>query len=304
MDTWLTVGRIGFVGRTNDRLREILNRAYGASWRKTHLLNGKPLSWREALEQYEFSYYLHFRANPRLAERVRSTASEIYDNEPSNVDSGLDYAVQETRASHYQDIAIRRALTKLELEKQGTAYDSAQLPRISIFHGDRLCQVRSSSSDFPELSPGEVPFHEPGQIMGPYRAGFWKPGTIEAFWQNNKVLQIKDLRHDDALVPPNGRYSIGRKELDVLTLHWCTFGSERPTIYGVGEIERSTSTDRFYVHSHSPYMEAEYISSTDYRDRISQDFTQTDFILRTAEQLPPRAVRTLARFTTSLEYVA
>ena len=41
------------------------------------------------------------------------------------------------------------------------------------------------------LSPGVVPFHEPGSIAAPQLKGWWKSGTIESFWQSNKRLQVR-----------------------------------------------------------------------------------------------------------------
>jgi nicotinate-nucleotide adenylyltransferase len=73
-----------------------------------------------------------------------------------------------------QDIAVRIALKSLKRK----------------FEGDRLIQIRGNRSEGSFLSPGVVPFHKPEAIEQPELQGWWGPGTVESFWQSNKVLQI------------------------------------------------------------------------------------------------------------------
>ena len=39
-------------------------------------------------------------------------------------------------------------------------------------------------------SPGRVPFHMPGVLLDPELEGWWQPGSVESFYQSNKVLQV------------------------------------------------------------------------------------------------------------------
>jgi hypothetical protein len=88
----------------------------------------------------------------------------------------LDYTVQETGRTHVQDIAIRRVVARLGRQ----------------FEGDQLIQIRDALGDHPlsmALSPGQVPFHRPDVILLPEIEGWWLPGSVESFYQSNKLLQ-------------------------------------------------------------------------------------------------------------------
>ena len=75
-----------------------------------------------------------------------------------------------------QDIAIRRCV----------------LRRGVWFRGDKLIRIRQEKGDHQLsiiLSPGRVPFHRADLIVKPEIEGWWEPGTIEAFYQSNRMLQ-------------------------------------------------------------------------------------------------------------------
>lgn len=171
---WQVVERPGFAGRHRDRQDQYRDTLYGAgNWRLAHQVDGRYYDWLEALENfYEEAYYQYFLANPDTLDWLVREASEVYDNAPSNVQSGLDYTKQEASSNHMQDISIRRVVHRLGRQ----------------FQGSRLLQVRSKNSRGARLSPGVVPFHRGEWILQPEIAGWWKPGSIESFWQSNKVL--------------------------------------------------------------------------------------------------------------------
>ena len=50
---------------------------------------------------------------------AQETACEVYDNSFTNIESGLDYNIQETYSTHLQDVFIRRALKILGKEFKG-----------------------------------------------------------------------------------------------------------------------------------------------------------------------------------------
>lgn len=170
------VDRVGYVGSKRGEFVDRLNKLYGADgWTIGYVLDGKALSRDEALVLYEKSYEIFLKNNPSITNRLVNEAREIYDTAPSNVESGLDYHKQEDVRSHLQDIAIRRAMKTLGLS----------------FKGDKLMQVREAGSDFPELSPGKVPFAlSQDKIILPiqYEADWIQPGSVEDFWQNNKYV--------------------------------------------------------------------------------------------------------------------
>ncbi len=174
---WVFLERPGFAGKKRDQLTDALNVAYGVdNWKIAHEVEGKYYSWLEAVTLfYEEAYFEHFKENPDILDWLCQTASDVYDNAKSNVKSGLDYTIQESTSNHMQDIAIRRVVKRLN----------------RAFQGDKLLQIRGRWAKGGILSPGVVPFHRPEWILQPELVSWWQPGSIESFWQSNKVLLIK-----------------------------------------------------------------------------------------------------------------
>jgi hypothetical protein len=180
--TWQTViDRPGQFGRKRDRLYAEYDEAYGKGlWRVAWEI---PLSHTilyldmpGAMALYEDAYHAFFYSQPDTLAALICEAENVYDDAPSNIHSGFDYASQETCLNHLQDISIRRAVLRL-----GT-----------WFKGDKLIQVRHSKGAHPlslGLSPGKVPFHRTDLIRQPEMTGWWIPGSIESFYQSNKVVQ-------------------------------------------------------------------------------------------------------------------
>jgi hypothetical protein len=103
--------------------------------------------------------------------------AECYDNNVTNVGSGLDYTRQENKSNHYQDISVRRVLARCGLWFTGR---KKELLHIRHDSEQGLGQI---------LSPGRVPFHLPFLIKQPELNGWWNPHSLEAWYQANKVLQ-------------------------------------------------------------------------------------------------------------------
>lgn len=125
---------------------------------------------------YEDAYYHFLNQNPNILVELLQVASDVYDDAPSNVKSGLNYLHQETGSTHIQDISLRRCVLRLG----------------SHFQGDQLVQIRDKKGTHPLsliLSPGQVPFHLPPLIRQPEIDGWWKPGSAESYYQSNKVVQ-------------------------------------------------------------------------------------------------------------------
>lgn len=166
-------------GKRAEGVARLDERYGGGNWTIGYILDGRVLSRDDALKLYEQSYENFLRANPAITERLIREAKDIYDTAPSNVQSGLDYHKQEDTRSHLQDIAIRRALKNMGLS----------------FQGEKLMQVRDVGSDFPELSPGKVPFVSPKSSiikLRPYVADWVEKGSVEDFWQNNKFVFVRN----------------------------------------------------------------------------------------------------------------
>ncbi|NHJ47243.1 MAG: hypothetical protein FK733_05590 [Asgard group archaeon] len=175
-DEWAILGRPGYAGKKKrHRRKELLDKYGEGNWKIAHLVEDKLLSRDEALVHFENSYQDFFEKNPEILDWLVTYAEEIYDTAPSNVDSGLDYSIQETTAAHLHDIAIRRVLKKLEKKFQGKA----------------LLQIRGEESEGYVLSTGLIPFYKPDIILKPELRGWWKKKSIEAYWQSNKVLAVR-----------------------------------------------------------------------------------------------------------------
>lgn len=174
---WSTLYRPGYAGRQGSRRDRQRDEVYGpGNWRTAFEWGGRTILYDEALLLYEDAYFEHLKTNPEVLEWLLNTAYEVYDNSDSNVFSGTDYRIQEAGSTHLQDISIRRCLIRLGLE----------------FRGDHLVEIRGKRSGGFRLNPGQVPFHRPELIVQPEFKSWWNPGSIESFWQANKVLQVKE----------------------------------------------------------------------------------------------------------------
>lgn len=176
---WRVVGRPGYVGKRAASKQAELNRTYGpGNWRIGYAWHGKTITRDQALQLYVEAYVKHFAKNADVLDWLVTTARDVYDISPTDVESGTDFSIQKESATHLQDIAVRIAVKRL-----GRA-----------FEGARLIQIRGKQSDGSILSPGVVPFHQLDAISTPELRGWWKSGTIESFWQSNKILQIREWK--------------------------------------------------------------------------------------------------------------
>lgn len=192
MVTWRDEGRPGYFGRRRDEIVDGYNQRYGpGNWR---------LVWREVTPEgadkgraigqdcelslacrsfYQYSYVEYLRANPDLLDWICSYG-ECIDNAPTNVKSGRDYTIQESFSTHIQDIAVRNALYILGRVFEGPA--------------DKILVIRSKDSEGYRIGPGNVPYWDPSLIRQPSLCPDWaNVGSVEDFWQSNKVLQVRDL---------------------------------------------------------------------------------------------------------------
>jgi hypothetical protein len=158
-----------------------LNRDYGfLNWRFAWQIdNQKYVPFKEAVAIYEEAYENHLKANPNKIEYLITNASDVYDNDESNVRSGTNYYKQGKKLTHLQDISIRRVMAKLG----------------HSFEGDTLVRVRKSRNSNQigrSLSPKLIDFHRP-EMVKDFQKNDLKPlPSIEDFWQLNRVIQFSD----------------------------------------------------------------------------------------------------------------
>jgi len=178
---WKTIERPGYFGKNRDELYAKWNKEFGeGKWRIAYQFGDLVVPREMGIQIYEDGYYEFFKANPDTLEWMISTASDVYDTAPTNVQAGFDYTHQETPNNHIHDIAIRSAVARLG----------------NWFKGSHLMYVRWVESEGFRVNPGVVPFHKPNLIVPEKikdyggKSIWWRKDSIEDFYQRNKLLQF------------------------------------------------------------------------------------------------------------------
>ena len=189
---WKVIDRPGYFGTDRDEIHRKYNDNFGHNnWRIAWEWGGQIIQRPEAMQIYEDGYYEFFKSNEAILERIITTASDVYDTAPSNVQAKFSYDIQETPNNHIHDVAIRRAV----------------LRNGAWFKGDHFVHVRTEKEG-EKLGPYLIPFHLPNMIFRgkiKYKGEdrnfsinppWWKKigieNSIEQFYQQNKVLEIRE----------------------------------------------------------------------------------------------------------------
>ncbi len=101
----------GYVGKNRNDLWAERDAKYGqGNWQTIWLVGEDYLEYEEVCRLYEDAYFEYLKKRPELLEHLLEVASDVYDDDPSNVDSGLDYSERGPIRTHTQDIAIRNCV--------------------------------------------------------------------------------------------------------------------------------------------------------------------------------------------------
>lgn len=177
-DEWKGMGRVGYLGKTRDAQFADWDARFGKGmWRLAWRVGDSTLWFPNMCAAYESSFLLFFQRNPDVLDELVRVARDVYDDAPTNVNSGMDYSIQETNRTHIQDIAIRRAVRRSR----------------RAFKGTELLQIRDAEGSHElsmVLSPGRVPFEHPAWIERPQEQGWWVSDSVEAFYQSNRHLFV------------------------------------------------------------------------------------------------------------------
>jgi hypothetical protein len=175
----------GYLGERRNELWAERDAKFGkGNWQSIWLVGGDYLEYEETCRFYEDAYFEYFKMRPELLEYLLEIASNVYDDDPSNVDSGLDYSKRGDLRTHIQDIAIRNCVKRFGRE----------------FKGDKLIQIRDRIGEHPlslALSPGQVPFHRVALLSNPDNLAeirgkaWWLPASVEDFYQRAKRLAVR-----------------------------------------------------------------------------------------------------------------
>lgn len=180
ISNWETVNRPGYLGKRRDEAHKDWDCSFGPGrWRLAWTLGDIVLERPLALQVYEDAFYVAAVKEPKLVEFL-TAYKECYDTAPSNVEAGLSYDVQETPSNHLHDVAWRRVLARLGRRFEGNV--------------NRLLHIRWKESEGYLLNPGIISFHLPRLIESPTpgeKEPWWYEGTVEDWYQRNKVLQVK-----------------------------------------------------------------------------------------------------------------
>jgi len=173
---WRTISRPGQSGGKKKQLKEMYDNTYGPeNWRIMWQWGDDIINNILAYQIYEDGYYHDSLKREDLWKELITTASDVYDIEERDIESGLDYLLQQGKATHLQDIAIRRVLFR----------------RGWKFEGTELIQVRSHKQYWgKQFSPGKILFHRPELIIKPSLKSWWNENSIEDWYQSNKIMQV------------------------------------------------------------------------------------------------------------------
>jgi hypothetical protein len=187
-DEWKLVDNTspGYLGKRRNEFWAKRDAQYGkGNWQTIWLVAGNYLEYAEACLLYEDAYYEYFKQRPELLEYLLEVASDVYDDDPTNVEAGFDYSKRGDVRTHIQDIAIRNCVKRFGRQ----------------FKGQQLIQIRDRIGEHPlslALSPGQVPFHKPELVSCPdnleeiRKNAWWLPMSVEDFYQRAKRLVVRN----------------------------------------------------------------------------------------------------------------
>lgn len=180
MTMYTRVGRPSYIGSRKQEVEINYNKLYGeGNWRFAWDIQGNTINLDGALLLYEDAYFEYFKKHSDELQWIANNFSDVYDNNISNVHSGLDYHIQEFGGNHFQDIAIRRCLVRNLLR----------------FKGKELLEIRTAGLG-KQYNPSEIQFHKPELIPQPEIKGWWKPHSLESWYQSAKYLEAKNVPFD------------------------------------------------------------------------------------------------------------
>lgn len=188
---WEVVDRPGYFGTSRDEIHSRFDEEYGSgNWRIAWEWGDLIIQRPEAMQIYEDAYYEFFRSNGDTLRWIISTASDVYDTTPSNIEARFSYDVQETSNNHIHDVAVRRAVLRNGV----------------WFFGDHLVHIRPEKEG-ERLGPQMIPFHLSSMIYEgetkykgkerdflkdpPWWDKMGIPNSVEKFYQQNKVLEVR-----------------------------------------------------------------------------------------------------------------
>jgi len=188
---WEFVRYPGRLGKKRDFIYRQWDDEFGeGNWRiGWRLPNETTLSYEEIFEEYVRSYEAYFREHSDEARNICKTYAYAYDRDEIDLEIAFDRNALIDKPgiqNQFHHVALNIALT----DRLGY-----------VFQGDKPLKVRAGRPDQPveewpeghRWQPGNIPYEHPEYIREDYEiVDKWiNPGSVEAFYQANKVLQVK-----------------------------------------------------------------------------------------------------------------
>lgn len=174
---WESIERPGVFGDSRDKIYASYDLRFGKdNWRISYQVGDKVLGFYGICKIFEDGYFKDSFRRPELWDELKVSASNVFDIDHSDLNSGLDYLAQNNSSNHIQDIAIRNVFQR----------------RAWVFEGDDLVQIRGGTGYFGnKLTPYRINYDFPLLIHRPLLPGTWGDSTLESLFQNSKILEVK-----------------------------------------------------------------------------------------------------------------
>jgi hypothetical protein len=171
----------GDTERKRGRKVDFYDYIYGEqAWEELWRFEDQLIDFSFATKLYEDSYREFFKSNQSVLDWVLSFG-DCYQFSPQEVECGDAYD-KDSCPRHLQDVVIRRVVHSMNLEFKGS-------PEV-LLQTDHGCDGES-------VCAGNVPFLYPSQIYrgksGGPKPRWAKDGSVEHFWQSNKVIVAETL---------------------------------------------------------------------------------------------------------------
>lgn len=163
---------VGDIGKHRDEfLAKVHKRAGKGNWFWAFRVGKKLYSWELGIQLYEDAYWQFLRSDISLIKELLGYFNVfVYDRH--DLDSGLDYKIQNNSRDHFQDIAIRRCLIRFGV----------------WFNGKDIMEINGSKFDH-----NQVPFHLPHLINKPDINK-----SLRSFMFSNRLIVIAPELEDKA----------------------------------------------------------------------------------------------------------
>ena len=153
MNNWKLEEYPGYFGKKRDEIQAAWDQKYGpGNWQLGYLWGNVYIPRDMAIQLYEDGYYEYLKLRADILEWLVTTASDVYDTAPTNVEAGFSYTMQETPNNQLS-------------------------PHLVPFHLPEMI-YQGAVKDYPDKG---FWWDKLGIIY-----------SVEAFYQQNKILLVKE----------------------------------------------------------------------------------------------------------------